>query len=324
MQRTPSFPRWLLGAVAVAALAFAVACSSNPASDRAEDSDTANAPQVSGGPISGGEDGLAGGPVGDAFRDGAVESGAPAGGGGSSQGYEPQTLPTMLDRQIIRTALLSVTVEAVSQKFEEVSNIALGAGGFVASSSFGNSGESQTASVTIRVPGDQYDATLRRLRGLGEVKEESSTANDVTEQYTDLQSRLRNLQASEARYLDFLTRAENITDVLAVQDRINATRAEIEQVQGRIQLLDNQSSLATITVHLLPPVASAQPKDDGANTPLETAQDAFEASLAVLLGIATVAVAVAAFSWWLVPVAGAGFYVWRRQSRAGRDARQQA
>ena len=72
-------------------------------------------------------------------------------GSGSSEAYgNSAALPQMLDRQIIRTALLTVNVEAVSQKFEEVSNIALGAGGFVSSSTFGNTGESETASVTIR------------------------------------------------------------------------------------------------------------------------------------------------------------------------------
>jgi hypothetical protein len=270
---------------------------------------------------------------GEAIRDGAgmapvpgtdVQNGPPvssddaASDDGSSESYNNSALPQMLDRQIIRTALLTVNVEAVSQKFEEVSNIALGAGGFVSSSTFGNTGESQTASVTIRVPSDQYDATIRKLRGLGEVKEESSNANDVTEQYTDLQSRLRNLRASEERYLDLLTRAQNIDEILTVQARINATRAEIEQVQGRIQMLDNQSSLATITVHLLPPPAAA-PKDDGAaDNPLEVAQEAFDASLNVLLGIATVAVAVAAFSWWLVPLAAGGLWLGRRQVRGLR------
>lgn len=245
--------------------------------------------------------------------DGAAD-GDNAGGGETASGYDANALPATLDRQIIRTATVSLDVDAVSQKFEEVSNIALGAGGFVASSTFGNRDDAQTASVTIRVPATEYDATLRRLRGLGEVKEESSNANDVTEQFTDLQSRLRNLQASEERYLDLLTRAGTIADVLAVQDRVNATRAEIEQIQGRIQLLENQSELATITVHLLPPAVGQG--GDGADSPLEVAQEAFEASLAVLLGIAMVAIAVAAFSWWLVPLAVGGWYLGRKQLRS--------
>jgi hypothetical protein len=302
--RTHIGTRWVLGAALVVALVLATACGGGEdASDRGSDGAAPPAASDSGAPSS------------DEFAGGDAKA-PPSGSLSSGESYDSAgALPAMLDRKIIRTATLSVSVDAVSEKFEEVSNIALGAGGFVSSSSFGNRGDSQTASVTIRVPADQYDATLRRLRDLGDVKEEGSNANDVTEQFTDLESRLRNLQASEQRYLEFLDRAANITEVLTVQDRINATRAEIEQIQGRMQLLTNQSDLATITVHLLPPGAAA---DDGANNPLEVAQEAFEASLVVLLGIAMVAIAVAAFSWWLVPIAAAGWYLGRKQLRASR------
>lgn len=299
-------PRVLLGAAVVIALVIGGACGGSEDDEGSAPSEAISDARTGAG-VAGGADAPS---EGERYQaDGDVAT-TPGFGGGA--------LPALLDRKIIRTATLSLDVEAVSEKFEDVSNIALGAGGFVSSSTFGNRGESQTASVTIRVPADVYDETLRRLRGLGDVREESSNANDVTEQFTDLESRLRNLQASELRYLEFLTRAADITEVLAVQDRLNATRAEIEQVQGRIQLLDNQAALGTITVHLLPPIAAAA-DEGGADTPLEVAQEAFEASLAVLLGIATVAIAVAAFSWWLVPLAIGGWYLGRKQVRAMRQ-----
>jgi len=237
--------------------------------------------------------------------------------GDDSSGSDGGALASSLDRKIIRTATLTLSVDSVSQKFEDVGNIATSAGGFVASSTFGNTGEDATASITIRVPASEYDSTLRQLRRIGTVDEESSNANDVTEQVTDLESRLRNLVATEQRYLEFLERADNINDVLAVQDRINMTRAEIEQVQGRLQLLANQVDLATITAHLVPVAAPAD--DGGVSNPLEVASEAFEASIAVLIGIATVAIAVLAFSWWLAPLAAAGFYFGRRQLREMRD-----
>ena len=300
----------VLGAALLIGLALAVACGN--ADDGASDKATLSAATGDGAAYDASTGASEAAPAPDEqYR---ADAGGTTGGG-----FESAALPALLDRKIIRTATLTVNVEAVSQKFEEVSNIALSAGGFVSSSTFGNGGESQTASVTIRVPAGAYDDTMRRLRGLGEVREEGSNANDVTEQFTDLESRLRNLQAAEQRYVEFLARAANITEVLMVQDRLNATRAEIEQVQGRIQLLENQSDLATITVHLLPPPVAAD-GGGGADGPLEVAQEAFEASLAVLLGIATVAIAVAAFSWWLVPLALGGWYVGWRQLRGTRSA----
>ena len=242
---------------------------------------------------------------------GESETGA-AGGG---------TLPALLDRQIIRTATVSLTVEGVARSFEDVGNIAVSAGGFVSSSSFGNSGDEQVASVTIRVPQAAYQDVLRQLRGLGEVESEQSSANDVTEEFTDLQARIRNLKATEERYVQLLAQAANINEILVVQDRISATRSDIEQIQGRIDLLDNQTALATITTHLNPPVAGPAPDDGGARNPFEVAQEAFEASLVVLLGAATVAVAVLAFSWWILPLAALAWIVGRRQVQLQRVRR---
>jgi len=249
--------------------------------------------------------------VGDGFQrapaDGQSAGATTQGSGGSVP------LASQLDRKIIRVATVSIATDEVSRRFEDVGNIAAGAGGIVASSSFGHSGDHQTASVTIKVPADRYQDVLRELRGLGEVRDESSNANDVTEEYTDLNSQLRNLQATERQYLEFLARAANIGEVLQVQDRLSAVRAEIEQVQGRINLLGNSTELATITVHLNPPaVAKDQPADEGRTSPREVAEDAFAASIDVLNGALIVVVAVAAFAWWVVPVTIVGLIVLRR------------
>ena len=225
-------------------------------------------------------------------------------------------LPSLLDRKMIMVATVDVTVDDVARSFEDVTNIAAGAGGFVSSSSFGHSNDKETASVTIRVPADKYQDALGRLRKLGQVRGEQSSSDDVTEQYTDLQSRLRNLKATEEQYLGFLGKATDIGQVLQVQDRLNAVRAEIEQVQGRINLVEHQTDLATITVHLDPPVVSNAKPSTGSRGPLETAADAFQASLVVLRGIATATLAVAAFSWWLLPLAILGWFLGRRQLRA--------
>ena len=168
------------------------------------------------------------------------------------------------------------------------------------SSSFSNEGEEQNASVTIRVPSERYQDVLASLRGLAvKVTNKQSEANDVTEEYTDLESRLRNLQATETQYLGFLERAQDINEVLQVQDRLNAVRSDIEQVRGRANLLTGLSDLATITVHLR---SEAAADSGGGANPAEAAQAAWEASLTTLRGLATGIVAVAAFSWWLVPV----------------------
>ena len=132
---------------------------------------------------------------------------------------QSQQLPNILDRKIIQSTSVAIEVEEVSGSFQEIIRITETAGGFVASSSFSNRDDEQIADVTIRVPANQYQSVLAGLRGMGTVTTESSDANDVTEEYTDLQARLRTLNATEQRYLELLGQANTINEILTVQDR---------------------------------------------------------------------------------------------------------
>lgn len=211
-----------------------------------------------------------------------------------------ENLQGLLDRKIIQSTSIDITVEEVGRNFQEIIRIAETAGGFVASSTFSNVDDEQVADLTIRVPADRYQDVLAQIRGMGEVEREGSDANDVTEEFTDRQARLRTLEATERRYLELLVEADGINEILLVQDRLDGVRGQIEQVQGRINLLENLTDLATITVHLRPPAVGAEPAADG-NSPLEAAAAAWDLSLDTLRGLATGLLVVAAFSWWLVP-----------------------
>ena len=245
----------------------------------------------------------------------------------ASAGEPPATNPKLqglLDRKIIQSTSVDIEVEEVGRNFQEIIRIAETAGGFVVSSSFSNVDDRQVADLTIRVPGDRYQQVLAQIRGMGEVATESSDANDVTEEYTDLQARLRTLEATERRYLELLAQAEAIPDILMVQDRLDVVRGQIEQVQGRINLLEHLTDLATITIHLRPVAAVAPPTEDGGVHPLEAAATAWERSLDALRGLAAVALVVGAFSWWLVPPLAAlglaGRWWLRGQQRARTEA----
>ena len=250
--------------------------------------------------------------------------GGPASGG---SGPAPLPLPQLADRKIIRTATLELTVEDVAGAVQEVESAALGAGGFVAGSSLTIDNppapatpdaepppQRQRASVTIRVPAAAYAGVMAHLRGIAkEVRSETSDASEVTEEYTDLQARLRNLEATEQRYLDLLARAETIPDILTVQDRLNSVRLETEQVKGRIQLLDNLTDLATITVQLnLPPIAIQQEPEELKPGWAEEAWDnAWNASEDVLQALGTAAITGGVVAVWLIVPGLALLLGWR-------------
>jgi hypothetical protein len=258
---------------------------------------------------------------GDSFEapEGAPPAGDDASGGVPIDGESSDpALQGLIDRKIIQSASVDLEVDDVARTFQELIRLTGTSQGFVVGSTFSNDDGEQIADLTIRVPADQYHAVLAGVRDMGEVTQEQSDANDVTEEYTDLGARLRALQATEQRYLELLARAETIPDIITVQDRLDVTRAQIEQVQGRINLLDNLTELATITVHLRPAGAAG---GGGGPQPLEVAERAWEASLEAVRGVAAGALAVAVFSWWLVPPAvalGFGLRWWlaRRPQRA--------
>ena len=260
-------------------------------------------------------------------------------GAGGGVGGGTGSLPSLqvLDRKIIRDATLDVTVDDVPAAVQAVENAVVGVGGFVSSSSLTvetppqpivspdspaptPAPERQRATVQVRVPAEAYPGVLKDLRGLGDVKTESSNSQEVTEEYTDLEARLRNLQATEQRYLELLNRAEAIPDILTVQDRLSAVRLEIEQVQGRMKLLDDLTDLATITVNLsLPPVVITPPDtqtepgwaQDAWDTAWEKSQDVLETlgAAAIVAGVVLV--------WVLVPAVMLGI-AWRIVSIIGR------
>jgi hypothetical protein len=291
---------WVGGGL-VAALLLAAACGGSAADSDQSDDSGAPAAEFEAAPA----DSEA------AVREPAAAEESAASADGSGGGADSLPAAASLDRKIVSTAFLTVETDEVSARYQDVSAIATAAGGYVSDSSFGREGDRETASVTIRVPVDSYQDVLRQLRGIGEVVDESSSANDVTEEFTDLEARLRNLRATEAQYLEFLDQAKNLEETLLLQDRINAVRLEIETVQGRLQLLEQSSSLATITVHLQPPPVAVGQGGSGGGIG-QAAEDAFDASVEFLEGVARVVVSAAAFAWWLVPVAVAAVYFGRR------------
>jgi hypothetical protein len=215
---------------------------------------------------------------------------------------------------IIRTAQLSVEVGDMENALAQVRSIAQQGGGFVSASNTRvervNDQDRTVADLTIQVRTDTADSTLSALRALGKVSAETSGSQDVTEEYVDLDSNLRNLQASESAILKLMDKATRIEDVISLQRELTNVRGQIERIQGRKRFLERRSDMATITVSLrLPSAESPRPVVGGAWDPAAVALRGWQASLAVLRGVAEVVIVVLAFSWWLIPLLALGGFV---------------
>jgi hypothetical protein len=224
-----------------------------------------------------------------------------------------------LDRMVIRTAQLSLEVADVEQALSQARQIAARAGGFVSAANTHiekvNDQDRMVADLTLQVRSDAADSSLSDLRALGKVTTEASGSQDVTEEYVDLGSNLRNLQASESAILKLMDKATQIQDVLSLQRELTNVRGQIERIQGRKTYLERRSDMATITLSLrLPSVETPNPRT-GAWDPLGVAQRGWQASLTVLRTAAEVVIVVAAFSWWLLPFVGLAAYLYVQRRR---------
>jgi hypothetical protein len=215
--------------------------------------------------------------------------------------------------RVIVNTNLTVEVGDLRDAYASASGLARAAGGYVAESRITTDDDAKGAFLRLRVPAEQHDGLLNALRGLSaDVASEQTNAREVSAEYTDLQSRLVNLQRAEEQYQTLLGRAGSIDEILKVTAKLDSVRGEIEQVQGRANLLASQSDFATIALTLsLPAPAPAPVADSGLPSPARVFVDAGEASLTVAHGVLNVVAVLAVVVLWAIP-ALAVFVVLRR------------
>jgi hypothetical protein len=201
-------------------------------------------------------------------------------------------------RMVIRNASLSVVVVDPSTSVQAISRMAEEMDGYVVTSYIYQSTfeEAQVvadaASISIRVPSAKLEEALTLIKeGAVEVKDERITGQDVTEEYTDLDSRLRNLQAAEEQLREILASAVRTEDVMLVFQELRQVRQEIEVLQGRMNYLSESVRLSEISISLIPDVAN-QPLQIGRWQPQGTAKAAVEALLEILKFLGNAAIVI--------------------------------
>lgn len=196
-------------------------------------------------------------------------------------------------RLIIRNADMTIVVSNTQAQLDAINQIATDYKGYVVSSSTSKMGQDLQASVTLRVESAQLDAAMERIRKLAvEVRNENVRGDDVTAEYIDLESNLKNLEAAEAQLQEILKKAEKTEDVMTVFRQLTEIRGQIDQIKGRMKYLSQSAALATINLTLIPDRA-AQPVEVAGWRPSGVAKDALEALISALQGLVDVAI-------WLV------------------------
>lgn len=150
-------------------------------------------------------------------------------------------------RIIVWTVDMELVLDDPSAALNGVGAIATEFGGWVVSS---QDTERHTALISIRVPAQRLDEAIERLSGMAETTSVVRNSEDVTDEYVDLNSRLTNMQATEAALLRMLERAEKVEDALQVQFELSRVQEDVERLKGRIKFLEQTSAFSLINVVL--------------------------------------------------------------------------
>ena len=173
-------------------------------------------------------------------------AGAPEADGGVGGKVRPA--PLAQNRIIVHTARMSLVVDDVAHTVDSIANVASGLGGWVVNS---DRSSRHSGSIAIRVPAQSLDEAFVQVEALAlEVESRAVTSEDVTDEYVDSQSRLVSLRATEERLLSFLDRAGKIEDALLVQKEISELQQQIEEIQGRLNFLEQTAAFSLLEVSL--------------------------------------------------------------------------
>ena len=226
------------------------------------------------------------------------------------------------NRLIIKNAEVSILVEDCDVAIDRLTQVVGDVGGYIVSSRVWYQphadGENyKYASITLGIPVDQFEVTMRRVRGLAlRVTDENASGEDVTDQFVDLESRLKNLEATQARIQSFLEDAKTVDEALRINQQLSEIEAQIEEVKGRMNYLTDRAAFSTITVAISPdlpeiivptptPTASPAPwspadtLDDATETLVRSYQGIVEFAIWLFVAVMPILVPPALVIWFL-------------------------
>lgn len=191
----------------------------------------------------------------------------PEGGGGSEGGAD--VAQAQANRKIIYTGYLQIRSADARVMANQIQGIATRFGGYVSQENVYESNQEGIfqGEVQIRVTSDKYNAAMEELRRLGDVLNEQSETSDVTDQYVDIEARINNLKRTESEIQALLAesrqRGASTEDILNIYQELTSIREQIEVYQGQLNVLADQTSLATINVSMVPPQAEVKIIEEG-------------------------------------------------------------
>ncbi|MGH8103114.1 MAG: DUF4349 domain-containing protein [bacterium] len=212
--------------------------------------------------------------------------------------------PDILPQMIIRTANITAEADDVSKTTAEITRVAQSFGGYVlGSTSQSSEGTRESVDITLKVPADRFFPAIEKVKSLCEtIFSVSVTGEDVTQEYVDLQSRLKSLESTYDRLTQLLKLAKKASEALEISDAIDRVTERIEQAKGRMEYLRKSSRYSTIEVHLSSHVEVLPTPRTEQWALSNTAKQALAFSLNSLKSITAILIWLVVGFWYVVPV----------------------
>ena len=233
------------------------------------------------------------------------------------------SIEAAMDRKIVRDADLTIEVNSTTEAQQQVSKIAESHGGFVVTSESKQRENSDPTKRTVdvklvvRVPSPQFEDSLQQIEGLAtNLPHRSVNGQDVSEEFIDIEARIKTQKALELQFLEIMKQATKVTDALEVQRQAADVRTEIEKLEGRKRFLENRSSLSTITVNIQTPMPIVVSASGFSHTVREAVSESLELATGMVLFFVRFVIVITPILLLVVlPLSIVGLYFRRRALR---------
>ena len=240
------------------------------------------------------------------------------------QADQSQSMAEAANRKILRNGELTLEVASPADTERKITTIADALGGFVVTSESKQHDTGDPAkqylevNLVIRVPAAQFQTAFDQILSTGSrVIQQKKTGQDVTEEFIDLEARIKTQKALELQFLEIMKQATKVPDALEVQRQIAEVRTEIEKLEGRKRFLENRATLSTITVSLQSPAAIAVNTSSFRRSVREAVGDGVDLTIAIILFlIRFVIVIIPIFLLLILPIGLLVRFFWRRTRKS--------
>ena len=159
--------------------------------------------------------------------------------------------PEVSDRMVVQTSNISMVVDDVRQKMDQVLGYVQNIGGYMVSSRLNQPEEAPYGTLVLRIPSDKLRSSLEQFRNMAvKISSENLQGTDVTDQYMDIDAKLKILERNKAQFEEIMDKASTVDQILKVQREIMNLQTQIDNLKGQQQYMEKTAQNAKITIHI--------------------------------------------------------------------------